>query len=52
MYKALFLINNHSVGGDTGSGLGALILERMAVDYVTSMTSFRAHKQQQVQCLQ
>ena len=24
---------NHSVGGGTGSGLGALILERMAVDY-------------------
>merc|ERR1712154_333052 len=27
-----FLIN-HSVGGGTGSGLGALILERIAVDY-------------------
>ncbi len=24
---------NHSVGGGTGSGLGALILERIAVDY-------------------
>ena len=24
---------NHSVGGGTGSGLGALILERLAVDY-------------------
>jgi tubulin alpha len=23
----------HSVGGGTGSGLGALILERLAVDY-------------------
>ena len=26
-------IINHSVGGGTGSGLGALILERLAVDY-------------------
>ena len=26
-------IVNHSVGGGTGSGLGALILERCAVDY-------------------
>jgi tubulin alpha len=26
-------IVNHSVGGGTGSGLGALILERMAIDY-------------------
>ena len=26
-------IINHSVGGGTGSGLGALILERIAVDY-------------------
>ena len=24
---------NHSVGGGTGSGLGALMLERIAVDY-------------------
>ena len=24
---------NHSVGGGTGSGLGALILDRVAVDY-------------------
>merc|ERR1719371_118044 len=26
-------IVNHTVGGGTGSGLGALILERLAVDY-------------------
>merc|ERR1712190_559526 len=26
-------VGNHSVGGGTGSGLGALILERIAVDY-------------------
>merc|ERR1719511_187015 len=26
-------IINHAVGGGTGSGLGALILERIAVDY-------------------
>lgn len=26
-------VMNHSVGGGTGSGLGALILERMAIDY-------------------
>ena len=24
---------NHAVGGGTGSGLGALLLERIAVDY-------------------
>merc|ERR1719371_22382 len=26
-------IVNHAVGGGTGSGMGALILERLAVDY-------------------
>ena len=31
--KVQGFVVNHSIGGGTGSGLGALILERMAVDY-------------------
>ena len=32
-YNVQGFVINHSVGGGTGSGLGALILERIAVDY-------------------
>ena len=31
--KRLFFLRNHSVGGGTGSGMGMLILERLAIDY-------------------